>query len=313
MLGTITTEDPDRARVAGFAIHLAIGQVFALFYAAGFAALDRSDWWLGALFGLAHAAVALTVLVPLLPGVHPRMASERAGPDSTAVLEPPGLFSLNYGTATPARRAGRPRRLRRRARAVPRERLTMSRREPLDDDRSPRADRRLRADRRHPLGRARGARRFDRLVVRRRASTTRPCSAASSAATRPAGSRSAPTRTRRLVGPCLPARHRDPDHDVERRRRRARAGRQPRRRGRRPLPARHRARPPAHRPRASGPRPAPPRSPLRLRPPTRRRARAPGGRAGVRTRRPRHRRHLRRPRPSRPTARSTSRCAPVNR
>ena len=101
MLGTITTEDPDRARVAGFAIHLAIGEVFALFYAAGFAALDRSQWWLGALFGLAHAAVALTVLVPLLPGVHPRMASERAGPNSTAVLEPPGLFALNYGAATP--------------------------------------------------------------------------------------------------------------------------------------------------------------------------------------------------------------------
>jgi hypothetical protein len=101
MLGTITTEDPDRARVAGFVIHLAIGQGFALFYAAGFAALDRSDWWLGVVFGLAHATVALTVLVPLLPGVHPRMASERAGPDSTAVLEPPGLLALNYGPGTP--------------------------------------------------------------------------------------------------------------------------------------------------------------------------------------------------------------------
>lgn len=101
MLGTITTEDPDRARVVGFVVHLAIGQVFALFYAFGFDALGRSDWWLGALFGLAHAAFALTVLVPLLPGVHPHMASERAGPASTAMLEPPGLFSLNYGTATP--------------------------------------------------------------------------------------------------------------------------------------------------------------------------------------------------------------------
>ena len=58
MLGTMTTEDPDRARVAGFAIHLGIGQIFALFYTAGFAALGRSDWWLGAIFGLAHAAVA---------------------------------------------------------------------------------------------------------------------------------------------------------------------------------------------------------------------------------------------------------------
>src|SRR4051794_24168234 len=48
---------PDRARVAGFAIHLAIGQIFALFYAAGFTVLDRSGWWLGALFGLAHATI----------------------------------------------------------------------------------------------------------------------------------------------------------------------------------------------------------------------------------------------------------------
>jgi hypothetical protein len=101
MLGTITTEDPDRARIAGFAIHLVIGQVFALFYAAGFAVLHHSEPWLGALFGIAHAAVALTVLVPLLPGVHPRMAGERAGPASIAVLEPPGLFALNYGNATP--------------------------------------------------------------------------------------------------------------------------------------------------------------------------------------------------------------------
>ena len=101
MLGTITTADPDRARVAGFFIHLGIGQVFALFYAAGFDALDRSEWWIGALFGLIHAVVALTVFVPLLPAVHPRMASERAGPDSRAVLEPPGLFALNFGAATP--------------------------------------------------------------------------------------------------------------------------------------------------------------------------------------------------------------------
>jgi hypothetical protein len=101
MLGTIATEDPDRARVAGFAIHLGVGQVFALFYAAGFAALDVSTWWLGGLFGVAHALIALAVLVPLLTGVHPRMASSRAGLDSVAVLEPPGLFALNYGTATP--------------------------------------------------------------------------------------------------------------------------------------------------------------------------------------------------------------------
>ncbi len=102
MLGSIAVEDPDRARVAGFVIHLGIGQVFAFFYAAGFQALDRSGWWLGALFGFAHSVVGLALLVPLLPGIHPRMASDRAGPGSTAVLQPPGLFALNYGVSTPA-------------------------------------------------------------------------------------------------------------------------------------------------------------------------------------------------------------------
>lgn len=100
MLGTVVTEDPDRARVAGFFIHLCIGQGFAFGYAATFALLDRATWWLGALLGLVHVAVALTVLVPLLPGVHPRMASDRAGPTTTAALEPPGLLGLNYGART---------------------------------------------------------------------------------------------------------------------------------------------------------------------------------------------------------------------
>jgi len=101
LLGTIVTEDPDRARVAGFFIHLAIGQGFALGYAAAFTLLDRATWWLGGLFGLLHVTLALTVLVPLLAGIHPRMASDRAGPSSTAALEPPGLIGLNYGPQTP--------------------------------------------------------------------------------------------------------------------------------------------------------------------------------------------------------------------
>jgi hypothetical protein len=102
VLGTILTEDPDRARVIGFFLHLAAGQVFALGYAATFALLETATWWLGALLGLLHVAIALLVILPLLPGVHPRMASERAGPSSTAVLEPPGLLALNYGYQTPA-------------------------------------------------------------------------------------------------------------------------------------------------------------------------------------------------------------------
>ncbi|MFC6015982.1 hypothetical protein ACFP2T_07225 [Plantactinospora solaniradicis] len=101
ILGTMVTEDPDRARVAGFVIHLLAGQGFALGYAAVFALLGRATWWLGAALGVLHVGIALTVLLPLLPGVHPRMASARAGPSSTAVLEPPGLLALNYGVQTP--------------------------------------------------------------------------------------------------------------------------------------------------------------------------------------------------------------------
>lgn len=102
VLGTLVTEDPDHARVAGFVIHLGVGQLFALGYLTFFALLDRATWWLGGLLGLLHVSVALMVLLPLLPGLHPRMASHRAGPESRAVLEPPGLLALNYGIQTPA-------------------------------------------------------------------------------------------------------------------------------------------------------------------------------------------------------------------
>jgi hypothetical protein len=101
ILGAVLTPDPDRARVAGFLIHLVVGQLFALGYAAGFAVLGQATWWLGGLFGILHGAIALMALLPTLAGIHPRMASNRAGPGSTAVLEPPGLLGLNYGPQTP--------------------------------------------------------------------------------------------------------------------------------------------------------------------------------------------------------------------
>ena len=55
----------------------------------------------GGTVGLLHGAVALLVIVPLLPGVHPRMASERAGLSSGPALEPTGLLGLHYGRETP--------------------------------------------------------------------------------------------------------------------------------------------------------------------------------------------------------------------
>jgi hypothetical protein len=101
MLGTILAEDVDRARVVGIAMHMVNGQVFALVYAAAFALLNSSGLLLGAVFGMVHGLVALTVIVPPLPGIHPRMASERSGPVLHR-LEPPGFLGLNYGAQTPA-------------------------------------------------------------------------------------------------------------------------------------------------------------------------------------------------------------------
>jgi hypothetical protein len=101
LLGTLFTDEPDRARFLGFLVHLVNGQVFALGYAGAFAVLGRAGWWLGALFGLWHGVMALTLFVPLAAAVHPRVASERSGPSLDAVLEPPGLLALNYGRETP--------------------------------------------------------------------------------------------------------------------------------------------------------------------------------------------------------------------
>ncbi|HEX2027196.1 MAG TPA: hypothetical protein VHF25_04275 [Nitriliruptorales bacterium] len=102
LLGTAFTDDRVRAKALGYVLHFAAGQFFALIYAALFVALGRSGWWLGALFGFAHASFAGTALVNvLLPLVHPRMGTPMTDARSVALLEPPGFFMRNYGLRTP--------------------------------------------------------------------------------------------------------------------------------------------------------------------------------------------------------------------
>ncbi|HKO30868.1 MAG TPA: hypothetical protein VJU54_06995 [Nitrospiraceae bacterium] len=101
LLGTMVTSNRDRAKVLGFFIHFFNGWWMALLYAAFFHGIGLATWWLGALMGLAHAAFVLIVVLPLLPGAHPRMASEYQGPDPTRLLEPPGFLAMNYGYQTP--------------------------------------------------------------------------------------------------------------------------------------------------------------------------------------------------------------------
>jgi hypothetical protein len=101
MLGTMVTPNRDRAQVVGFFVHLLNGWWLALIYAAAFQSWRRATWWLGALIGLVHGLFVLTTIMPLLPGAHPRMASELRGPTPTRQLEPPGFMGLNYGGRTP--------------------------------------------------------------------------------------------------------------------------------------------------------------------------------------------------------------------
>lgn len=101
MLGTMVTPDRDRAPFVGFLLHMVVGWMFAFVYVLGFESLGRATWWLGAGAGLVHGLAVLVAIMPLLPGLHPRMASERRGPEPTRALEPPGFLALNYGRRTP--------------------------------------------------------------------------------------------------------------------------------------------------------------------------------------------------------------------
>jgi len=102
LLGTMFTPDRTRARLIGFMAHLMNGWVFALLYALAFESWGRATWWLGAGIGLVHVAFVLVAAMPLMPGMHPRMASEEHGPEPTRQLQPPGVLALNYGYRTPA-------------------------------------------------------------------------------------------------------------------------------------------------------------------------------------------------------------------
>jgi uncharacterized membrane protein YagU involved in acid resistance len=102
MLGAMFTPSRDRAKLIGFGAHLLNGWLFSLLYVAAFHEWGRATWWTGAAIGVVHAAFVLTAGMRLLPGLHPRMATEQQGPTVMRQLEPPGFLALNYGYETPA-------------------------------------------------------------------------------------------------------------------------------------------------------------------------------------------------------------------
>jgi hypothetical protein len=101
MLGTMFSEDRDHAKVIGFILHFLNGWAFASIYVAAFHSMRRSSALIGGLIGAVHAMFVLSAALPLLPGAHPRMASESDGPEPTSMLQPPGFFAMNYGRRTP--------------------------------------------------------------------------------------------------------------------------------------------------------------------------------------------------------------------
>jgi hypothetical protein len=101
ILGTALTSDRRLANLYGFALHLLNGWLFAVVYALIFESWQRATWWLGVILGLAQALFILAVVMPMLPYLHRRMASEDFGPTPTRQLEPPGFLALNYGRHTP--------------------------------------------------------------------------------------------------------------------------------------------------------------------------------------------------------------------
>jgi Na+(H+)/acetate symporter ActP len=101
MLGTILTPDRDRARFYGQMVHVGVGWAFSLIYVIIFQSLGAASWWRGMIIGIFHGLFVLIVLMSLMPGLHPRMASEQHGPEAHNMLEPPGFFGLNYGRGTP--------------------------------------------------------------------------------------------------------------------------------------------------------------------------------------------------------------------
>ncbi len=102
VVGTIFTGNRRNATIAGFTVYTLGGWAFALLYFFFFASIGIYSWWLGAILGFLHGLFLLVTALPLMPYVHPRMASSYDLPVARPHLEPPGFLALHYGTGTPA-------------------------------------------------------------------------------------------------------------------------------------------------------------------------------------------------------------------
>src|SRR5215469_6988569 len=76
LFGTFITGNRSRAMVAGFFLYLIGGWIFALLYFLFFQSVGIYSWWFGMAVGGVHGVFLLGTMLPLMPYIHPRMASE---------------------------------------------------------------------------------------------------------------------------------------------------------------------------------------------------------------------------------------------
>lgn len=101
LLGSAISGNRSWASVLGFMLYIAGGWLFAFIYFLFFSSIGIYTWWIGVILGLVHGTFLLVCVIPLLPYVHPRMASEHHGATRLRQLEPPGFLAMNYGYQTP--------------------------------------------------------------------------------------------------------------------------------------------------------------------------------------------------------------------
>jgi hypothetical protein len=101
LIGTCFSGNRRTAVAIGFIVYILGGWLFACLYFLLLASIGHGNWWLGAALGTVHGCILLAIFMPILPYLHPRMASPYDGPVATTRLHPPGFLALHYGYATP--------------------------------------------------------------------------------------------------------------------------------------------------------------------------------------------------------------------
>lgn len=106
--GSLMSSDPERARRLGIMMHYIVmgSVVFGLIYAAVFTGVDSASVLTGLVVGAVHGVVVGAMAMPMMPAMHPRMATAPVSGSldtegGTVTLSEPGFFGANWGGMTP--------------------------------------------------------------------------------------------------------------------------------------------------------------------------------------------------------------------